>query len=55
MPNRAQVAEALMAAIKNEVESGPSPGRSQSLLALAEAFAWTVFPNQPHGGSTPQG
>jgi hypothetical protein len=26
-------------------------GRARGLLQLAEAWAWVVAPNQPHGGS----
>lgn len=42
------IAEGVVAAGK--LTSGLS--RARALEHLAEAYAWTIRPNQPHGGST---
>jgi len=43
----ARVREALLTAIYDHVLRAPN---GTSLLRLAEAYAWTVAPDQPHGG-----
>jgi hypothetical protein len=39
--------DALLAAIRNQVAVAPN---ATTLLRLAEAYAWTVAPEQSHGG-----
>jgi hypothetical protein len=39
--------DALLTAIKNQVAGAPN---ATTLLRLAEAYAWTVAPEQSHGG-----
>ena len=39
--------DALLTAIKNQVAGAPN---ATTLLRLAEAYAWTVAPDQAHGG-----
>jgi hypothetical protein len=39
--------DALLAAIRNQVAAAPN---ATTLLRLAEAYAWTVSPDQSHGG-----
>jgi hypothetical protein len=55
MPKTDKEVEAeLLDAISEAVRSlsGLNPhGRTRGLLQLAEAWAWVVSPNQPHGGS----
>jgi hypothetical protein len=43
----ARVREALLDNIHEQVLRAPN---SNALLRLAEAYAWTVAPDQPHGG-----
>jgi hypothetical protein len=45
----AQVRQALLETIHDQVLRAPS---ASTLLRLAEAYAWTVAPDQPHGGET---
>ena len=40
--------DALLAAIKAQVAIAPN---ATTLLRLAEAYAWAVAPEQPHGGA----
>jgi hypothetical protein len=42
-----RVRQALLDHIHDQVLRAPS---ATSLLRLAEAYAWTVAPDQPHGG-----
>ena len=39
--------DALLAAIEKQVAGAPN---ATTLLRLAEAYAWTVAPDQSHGG-----
>ena len=43
----ARVREALLREIHDHLKRGPN---STALLRLAEAYAWAVAPDQPHGG-----
>jgi hypothetical protein len=45
----ARVRKALLDNIHDQVLRAPS---ASALLRLAEAYAWTVAPGQPHGGVT---
>ena len=45
----ARTREALLAGIYDQLQRGPN---TTALLRLAEAYAWTVAPDQPHGGLT---
>lgn len=42
-----QVRDALLTAIRDQVSRAPN---ATILVRLAEAYAWTVEPAQPHGG-----
>jgi len=42
------VRQALLDAIAKKLQAGQTPS---GILALAEAYAWVVVPNQGHGGS----
>lgn len=44
-----RVRKALLENIHAQVVRAPS---ASALLRLAEAYAWTVAPDQPHGGVT---
>lgn len=49
-PERAaHVREALLELIHDQALRAPN---ASTLLKLAEAYAWTVAPEQPHGGTT---
>ena len=39
--------DAILAAIRAQVTAAPN---ATTLLRLAEAYAWCVAPDQPHGG-----
>ena len=41
--------DALLAAIRTQVAVAPN---ATTLLRLAEAYAWTVAPEQSHGGGS---
>jgi hypothetical protein len=41
--------EAQQALLKRITEQAPT-ATGETLLRLAEAYAWLRFPNQPHGG-----
>jgi hypothetical protein len=45
----ARVRKALLDHIHDQVTRAPS---ASALLRLAEAYAWAVAPDQPHGGVT---
>lgn len=45
---RVEAAKALLTKITKAAEAHETP---LALLMLAEAFAWTVNPNEPHGAS----
>lgn len=49
MANQSDVHAALLAKIHQMVQATNS---ASTLLKLAEAYAWAVNPNQPHGGHT---
>jgi len=46
-PTPDQVRDALLTAILHQVARAPN---ATTLVRLAEAYAWTVEPGQPHGG-----
>jgi hypothetical protein len=45
----ARAREALLRGIADQAERAPN---AAILLRLAEAYAWVVAPDQPHGGMT---
>lgn len=44
-----QVRDALLTSILDQVRRAPN---ATTLMRLAEAYAWTMEPAQPHGGVT---
>lgn len=44
-----QVRDALLTTILDQISRAPN---ATTLMRLAEAYAWTVEPAQPHGGVT---
>ncbi|MGH9172604.1 MAG: hypothetical protein ACRD0Z_17355 [Acidimicrobiales bacterium] len=53
MPTQDQVVEALRERLLEAITSRNMT--SESLLTLAEAYAWLVAPDQPHSGRRPSG
>jgi hypothetical protein len=46
-PTAEETREALLGAIASQVSVAPN---ATTLLRLAEAYAWVVAPDEPHGG-----
>lgn len=46
-PTADQVRDALLTAIRDQIDRAPN---ATTLVRLSEAYAWTVAPDQPHGG-----
>ncbi len=45
-PAAIETRDALLGAIRAQIAAAPN---AMTLLRLAEAYAWTVAPDQPHG------
>lgn len=55
MPGAPELQEAISKAViaaAKQAEQNPGPSNAETVRRLAEAWAWTVRADQPHGGNS---